>query len=640
MVGIGRVPAGDLYVVDRKGQLVFHRQRTLASQARDYAGVPVVQRLLRGEEGLAELGNPVDGEVGLHAYRWLPTLGWGVVVHRSKNLALQRTRTLLLVAAAFTCALAVGIAGTAWLAVRARQRLETQATALGEAERRARLASERAEKSSRAKSEFLATMSHELRTPLNAIIGFSELMHDGKTGSVSADQQEFLGDILASSRHLLQLINDVLDLSKVESGKMEFHPEPVDLAKLVDEIQDVLRGVAAGKRIRLAATVDPGIGPVVLDPAKLKQVLYNFLSNAVKFTPEAGRVSVRAAPEGPDAVRLEVEDTGIGIRAEDLERLFVEFQQLDAGPARTHEGTGLGLALTKRLVEAQGGRVGVRSTLGQGSVFFAILPRVARSSEVAATPSAPPRAARAGAPTILVIEDEAPDRAWLEQVFTATGYAVEAVASGAEAVARARVRVFDAITLDLLLPDVMAHDLVAAIRAEGPNRETPILVVTVVAEREAAAGFVVHDFLTKPVRSEDLLASLARAKVTPDAPRPVLVVEDDPVSLRLAETALAGRGYRVVGAASGAAGLEAAEAESPAALVLDLKMPGMDGFDFLARYRATPDGRRTPVIVWTAKDLTHEDRVRLDGAVARVVAKRHGGNGPLLEALDTVIRPA
>src|SRR5207249_216550 len=223
----------------------------------------------------------------------------------SKNLALQRTRTLLLVAAAFTCVLAVGIAGTGGLAVRARQRLETQATALGEAERRARLASERAEKSSRAKSEFLANMSHELRTPLNAIIGFSELMHDGKTGPVSADQQEFLGDILASSRHLLQLINDVLDLSKVESGKMEFHPEPVDLAKLVGEIQDVLRGVAAGKRIRLNATVDPEIGPVVLDPAKLKQVLYNFLSNAVKFTPEAGRVSVRAAPEGPDAVRLE-----------------------------------------------------------------------------------------------------------------------------------------------------------------------------------------------------------------------------------------------------------------------------------------------------------------------------------------------
>jgi signal transduction histidine kinase len=245
-----------------------------------------------------------------------------------------------------------------------------------------RRAEAEAERATRAKSEFLANMSHELRTPLNAIIGFAQLLHDGKVGPVSAEQAEFLGDILTSSRYLLQLINDVLDLAKVESGRLEFRPEPVDLARLTDEVRAVLHAVAAGKRIRLETILHPALGPVVLDPAKLKQVLYNYVSNAIKFTPEHGRVTVRVAPEGPDAFRLEVEDTGIGIKPEDLGRLFVEFRQLDAGPAKRHEGTGLGLAVTKRLVEAQGGRVGVQSTPGQGSVFFAVLPRTARLAAV------------------------------------------------------------------------------------------------------------------------------------------------------------------------------------------------------------------------------------------------------------------
>jgi PAS domain S-box-containing protein len=262
-----------------------------------------------------------------------------------------------------------------------------------------RRAEAEADRATRAKSEFLANMSHELRTPLNAIIGFTELIHDDKVGPASDEQKEFLGDILVSSRHLLQLINDVLDLAKVESGSLEFHPEPVDLARLTDEVRDVLRGLATRKQIRLETAVDPAIGSVILDPAKLKQVLYNYASNAIKFTPEGGRVALRAAPEGADAVRLEVEDTGIGIRPEDLGRLFVEFQQLDAGPAKRHEGTGLGLALTKRLVEAQGGRVGVRSIPGQGSVFYAVFPRATRPLGVAALPATPVRAAPRGTQT-------------------------------------------------------------------------------------------------------------------------------------------------------------------------------------------------------------------------------------------------
>jgi signal transduction histidine kinase len=228
----------------------------------------------------------------------------------------------------------------------------------------------------RMKSEFLANMSHELRTPLNAIIGFAELMHKGRVGPVSADHKEYLGDILTSSKHLLQLINDVLDLAKVESGKVEFRPEEVDLEKLVGEIRDILRGLAAGKRIQVQAKVDPSVRKANLDPARTKQILYNYLSNAIKFTPEDGRVTIRVVPARKGWFRLEVEDTGIGIREEDIGRLFAEFQQLDTRAAKKYQGTGLGLALTKRIVEAQGGSVDVRSVVDKGSTFSATLPLV------------------------------------------------------------------------------------------------------------------------------------------------------------------------------------------------------------------------------------------------------------------------
>jgi len=226
----------------------------------------------------------------------------------------------------------------------------------------------------RLKSEFLANMSHELRTPLNAIIGFSELMVDGKVGEVSEEHREYLNDILTSARHLLQLINDVLDLTKVEAGRMEFRPEALDLGRTAAEVRDIVRGLSAAKRVAVDLSVASGLPPAFLDGSKFKQVLYNYLSNAVKFTPEGGRVEVRLAPGAQGRFTLEVEDTGIGIREGDLHKLFIEFQQLDAGSSKKYGGTGLGLALTKRIVEAQGGSVSVRSVLGRGSVFTAELP--------------------------------------------------------------------------------------------------------------------------------------------------------------------------------------------------------------------------------------------------------------------------
>jgi signal transduction histidine kinase/DNA-binding response OmpR family regulator len=502
-----------------------------------------------------------------------------------------------------------------------------------------RAESRRAHEATRMKSEFLANMSHELRTPMNAIIGFSELMVDGKLGPVSDRHKECLDDILTSARHLLQLINDVLDLSKVEAGKMEVRPERVEIARVVWEITDILRSLGAKKRIVIEPELEAGLKAVVVDPAKLKQVLYNYLSNAIKFTPEGGRVVVRAKGEDADHFRLEVEDTGIGIRADDLKRLFVEFQQLDDGPAKGHVGTGLGLALTKRIVEAQGGRVGVQSAPGRGSLFFAVLPRLSPVSPSPAEKRPAPPAPRPGAPSLLVVDDDAEEQAWLIQPLTAAGYAVEVAPTGREALARCAERRFDGITLDLLLPDMSGWEVLRAIRAEGLNGNTPVIVVTVVAQQGGGAGFAIHDHLAKPVRAEDLLASLRRASVRPAADRPVLVVDDDSQARRLMEAMLHGLGYSSCAASSAQEGLRAAEEQPPVAVILDLLMPGMDGFEFLERFKGTARGPKTPVIVWTNKDITSEDQRRLAASAHAVVLKGRGGISPLIEELRHHVGP-
>jgi signal transduction histidine kinase/CheY-like chemotaxis protein len=381
------------------------------------------------------------------------------------------------------------------------------------------LQNRRIQEASRLKSEFLANMSHELRTPLNAIIGFAELLHDGQVDPASPTHKEFLGDILSSGRHLLQLINDILDLAKVEAGKLEFRPETVEVPRLVGEVVAILRTIAANKQIRVETQVDPSLLTLTIDPARFKQVAYNYLSNALKFTPDGGRVTLRVKPEGIERFRLEVEDTGIGIAPPDLGRLFVEFQQLEPGLSKRHQGTGLGLALVRRLVEAQGGSVGVESLVGKGSTFHACLPRHAITFGRTPTPIVfTPR--RDGARTVLIVEDDARDQIQLVAVLESAGYVVELVSTGAEAIARWRSRAYDAITLDLLLPDMSGVELLSALRGDNINRGTPIIVITVVPDARLVAGFTVHDVLHKPLDRDRLLASLARAGVAQLQPQP------------------------------------------------------------------------------------------------------------------------
>jgi PAS domain S-box-containing protein len=360
----------------------------------------------------------------------------------------------------------------------------------------------RIEAASRMKSEFLANMSHELRSPLNGIIGFSELLYDGKLGALPERPREFVGRIHASSSHLLQLINGVLDLSKIEAGHLEFRPERLFVSQVVQEVTGILGGLAAEKRIRIETEIEAGVDEVTIDAGRLRQVLYNYLSNALKFTGERGCVVVRLKSEGAAEFRLEVSDTGIGVSEEDLARLFVEFQQLDATTAKRYQGTGLGLALTKRIVEAQGGRVGVASRPGEGSTFFAVLPRAPVTA-----------AGSGGVAKILVIDDQKLDQLLLTRILQSNGYLVETAATCAEAYEKCRGEQFDAITLDLVLPDGPGWEALDRIRSLERHRNTPVVVISGCERADLEIPVAVVGFLTKPVRPDHLIGALKRVGV-------------------------------------------------------------------------------------------------------------------------------
>jgi len=424
-----------------------------------------------------------------------------------------------------------------------------------------------------------------------------------------------------------------LDLSKIEAGKLEFHPEHVDLRRLVGEVLSILRTPAAEKKIRTEAFIADEVAEVFLDPSRLKQVLYNYLSNAVKFTPEGGTVSVRVSPEGASDVRIEVRDSGIGISQADLPRLFKEFQQLDSGSTKSHGGTGLGLSLTKRLVEAQGGVVGASSVRGAGSCFYAILPRRGAGRPRAAWGSdmAPPRG---GAP-VLVVEDDPADQLAIVRILTEAGYEVDVASSGGEAIAKCRQFAYRAVTLDLLLPDMNGLDVVRAVRAEGKNPGLPVIVLTVVAE-QVTAGFAVNDVLAKPIQSEALLNSLRVAGVSVAPSSTIFVVDDDPTSSKLVTQVLEQLGFRSRSFEDGRRALRDLVLERPAAIILDLVMPGFNGFQFLSALRELDTEAKTPVLVWTMKDLSDAELEVLRRSTRTILAKG-GGVVELTAALRTLI---
>ena len=488
------------------------------------------------------------------------------------------------------------------------------------------------QEANRLKSQFLANMSHELRTPLNAVIGFSDLLHSGFIAPDSPKHQEFLGHIGTSGRHLLQLINDVLDLAKVESGKFEFTPEPVDLAVMLQEVQAVLHTATSRKDIVISTEIDAGLADVNLDPARLKQVLYNYLSNAIKFTEAGGHVTVRVMGQGADHFRLEVEDTGIGISAADLTRLFTEFQQLDAGYSKQHQGTGLGLALTRRLVEAQGGQVGVRSTVGVGSVFFVVLNRShgldSQRAEAAAMGVLQREADR-----VLVIEDDQRDQAQIIAAFLHAGFEVDAAANGPYALRQARETAYAALTLDLRLPDQRGLELLDSIRSRGASHATPVVGVTMPADLETSATFAIANVLCKPIRSNEIASAMAPFRSPGKARAQVMVIDDEQPALDLMRATLHSIGIDAVCFQDGRAALQEIDRLRPVAIVLDLMMPAFDGFQVLDALQRMPAWREVPVFIWTSMMLTDEEYATLARSARAILMKGGGGMPAVLESV-------
>lgn len=480
----------------------------------------------------------------------------------------------------------------------------------------------RIQEASRLKSQFLANMSHELRTPLNAIIGFADLLQRGAVDPASPKHGQFLRHIGTSGRHLLQLINDVLDLSKVESGKFEFFPETVDLPRLVTEVLDVLHTEVQRKGIAVAIDIDPSLGDLVLDPARLKQVLFNYVSNGLKFTPEGGRITVRARPQGPAHFRLDVEDNGIGIAPQDLGRLFVEFQQLDSSYSKQHQGTGLGLALTRRLVQAQGGQVGVRSEPGQGSCFHVVLPRVVDADAASAPPS-----------RWLVIDGESRGQHQIVHGLGAAGFAVDGASTAAQAHHRSRLNAYDAITLDLLLPDQPGLGLLADLRERLPSRHAPVVGVSMPADAGRSVRFAITDVLAKPLRGGEVAAAMARYRGTSARRMCVMVVDDDPAALELMQQTLDAMDIDAVCLADGRSALAQLDHHRPDAMVLDLMMPGFDGFAVLDALAKLPAWRDLPVFIWTSMILTEAEYAQLSLSAREILDKGGGAIDALMDVL-------
>jgi len=490
------------------------------------------------------------------------------------------------------------------------------------------------QEANRLKSQFLANMSHELRTPLNAVIGFADLLHSGMITPESPKHLEFLGHIASSGRHLLQLINDVLDLSKVESGKFDFFPESVNLAATMREATDILTTGIVRKGIAISTSIDPTLSNLKLDPARLKQVLYNYLSNAIKFTAPGGQVRVRVLADGAEHFRVEIEDTGIGISATDLPRLFTEFLQLDAGYSKQHQGTGLGLALTRRLVEAQGGKVGVRSTLGVGSVFFVVLNRI-HGLDLQRAERAEQEMRTREADRILVIEDDQRDQELMIEALSEAGFRVDAASDGPYAIRRARHTAYAALPLDLPLPDQRGLELLKDSRHESASEAASVLARTLRADESVSAAFAIANVLCKPIQGDEIRSAMARFRPTGGARAVVMVIDDEPASLALMSTTLKTIGIAAACFLDARAALAEIDACRPVALILDLMMPGFDGFQVLDALARLPAWSDLPVFIWTSMLLTDEEYATLARS-ARAILVKGGGSMPAM--LDSVRR--
>jgi PAS domain S-box-containing protein len=506
-----------------------------------------------------------------------------------------------------------------------------------EAERTIADARDRAVEATRAKSDFLANMSHELRTPLNAIIGYSEMLVEDAADTAPAMLRD-LGKIGDAGRHLLQLINDILDLSKIEAGRMELSPEWIDVGLLARGVAETVGPLAEKHGNSVQVDVPDDAGRIWADVTRMRQVLLNLLSNAAKFT-ERGAIRLTARREtgmGAPWLVFEVSDTGIGIAPGKLERVFGEFEQGDASTTRKYGGTGLGLAITRRLCRMMGGDVTVRSVVGEGSTFTVRVPvRTSGGIERKPTPSMALYEGEPGAPLVLVIDDDPDARDLLARTLSRGGYRVELASDGKVGIELCRRLSPVAVTLDVLMPGMDGWQVLSQMKADPQLSRVPVVLVSMVEDRSMGFALGATQYLTKPVDRDLLLATLEPYRA--GSPGRALVVEDDAALRELVSRTLEKAGWEVRTASNGQEGLAEVEMGRPDLVLLDLMMPVMDGFEFLARLRQDERHADLPVIVVTARDLSPDERHRLHTQAQRVLQKAVTSQDELLRQVASTV---
>ncbi len=521
--------------------------------------------------------------------------------------------------------------------------------ALVAAEADARKLAAAAEEANRTKSAFLANMSHELRTPMNAIIGYSEMLIEE---AEDLGQDSFVPDlkkIHAAGKHLLGLINDVLDLSKIEAGKMTLYLEEFAVSTMVNEVAATIQPLVEKNDNQLTVRCPADLGPMRADVTKVRQTLFNLLSNAAKFTHQ-GKITLTVEPatyKGARCLAFRVADSGIGMTPAQLEKLFQAFVQADASTTRKYGGTGLGLAISRRFCEMMGGDITVTSEVGKGTTFTAWIPQRVIDETGTRSPFAsvvdgvmpiPPSVAP-DSPLILVVDDDPTVIDLLTRSLAREGYRVHSATNGRDALEAARTQRPRLITLDVMMPSMDGWSVLSALKAEEATRDIPVVMVSMVDDKQLGFALGAADYLTKPIDRDRLSAMLARH--APHATnRVALVVDDLPDNREMLRHALEGQAWSVVEAENGRVGLERFADSHPTLILLDIMMPVMDGFEFLRELRGRPDGRTVPVVVVTAKELTASERDLLRACVENVVQKGTIGHDELLREIRTKVAAA
>jgi len=494
-----------------------------------------------------------------------------------------------------------------------------------------------AETANQAKSRFLASMSHELRTPLNAIIGYSEMLQEDARDANQDDLVPDLEKIHSAGKHLLTLINDVLDLSKIEAGKMELYLEDLELTALVRDVATTIEPLATQNGNRLVVEGADDLGVVRTDGTRFRQVLLNLLSNSCKFTKD-GTISLQAARVpgvSGDEIVITVADSGIGMTPEQLDRLFQAFAQAEASTASKYGGTGLGLAITREFCRLMGGDVTVASEPGVGSTFTVRLP--IHAEQPAAEPTATAEDENGGhAGTVLVIDDDPQARQLLARTLRKQGFAVHEAHDGEVGLRRAREVRPDVITLDVLMPKMDGWSVLGALKNDPTVADIPVVMVTILDDRSLGFALGASAYLTKPI-DRDRLSAVLRRYASADGDRAVLVVEDDEPTRTLLKRTLQHDGRNVAEVENGRIAIEWLQHNDASLVLLDLMMPEMDGFEFLERFRAKAEWQHIPVVVVTAKELTDDDRRRLNGGVERVLTKSSTDSDALLQHIRRLV---